>query len=391
MHSFIRLKRFVLFAVSVGCAALLAACASPDSRRVPAPLTEFKPSLELKQAWKTNIGNAKPYLFRPAVVDNAVYAAAANGAVVKMDASRGAVIWRARLNTKLSAGVGSDGAHTAVGSVDGQVYVLGREGQLLWKKGLKGEIITPPLVGRSVVVARTNDGRITAFDAQTGARKWTFWHEAAPLSLRITEDMVFADAGLVLAGFPDGALAAIRLADGAAQWQSPVSYPRGVTDSERMNDVAGAPVRINREICAVTFQGSISCMEVQTGQVLWEQPLSSYAGLAQYESKLIAVDERAVISLYDTASRQRIWKNAQLKNRALSAPAIAGLEPFSAIPNTEHAEATPGKPLKNAPAVVAGDYKGFVHFLSLQNGELIARAKTDGSAITAPLYLQAVL
>src|SRR5260364_129101 len=54
---------------------------------------------------------------------------------------------------------------------------------------------------------------------------------------------------------------------------SPVSYPRGVTDSERMNDVAGAPVRINREICAVTFQGSISCMEVQTGQVLWEQPL----------------------------------------------------------------------------------------------------------------------
>src|SRR5260363_235082 len=124
MHSFIRLKRFVLFAVSVGCAALLAACASPDSRRVPAPLTEFKPSLELKQAWKTNIGNAKPYLFRPAVVDNAVYA--------------------------------------AVASVDGQVYVLGREGQLLWKKGLKGEIITPPLVGRSVVVARTNDGRITA-------------------------------------------------------------------------------------------------------------------------------------------------------------------------------------------------------------------------------------
>src|SRR5260364_113553 len=34
--------------------------------------------------------------------------------------------------------------------------------------------------------------------------------------------------------------------------------------------------------------------------------------------------------------------------------------------------------------------KGFVHFLSLQNGELIARAKPVGSAITSPLYLQAV-
>jgi outer membrane protein assembly factor BamB len=30
-----------------------------------------------------------------------------------------------------------------------------------------------------------------------------------------------------------------------------------------------------------------------------------------------------------------------------------------------------------------GDYKGYVHFLSRDDGSFVARAKTDGSAITS--------
>jgi outer membrane protein assembly factor BamB len=32
---------------------------------------------------------------------------------------------------------------------------------------------------------------------------------------------------------------------------------------------------------------------------------------------------------------------------------------------------------------VLGDYQGYVHFLSRDDGTLVARVKTDGSAITA--------
>ena len=38
-------------------------------------------------------------------------------------------------------------------------------------------------------------------------------------------------------------------------------------------------------------------------------------------------------------------------------------------------------------AVVVGDFEGYVHFLATDNGILIGRAKTDGSAITAPPVL----
>ena len=33
-------------------------------------------------------------------------------------------------------------------------------------------------------------------------------------------------------------------------------------------------------------------------------------------------------------------------------------------------------------AIVVGDYKGFVHWLSREDGTLIARSTTDGSALT---------
>ena len=34
-------------------------------------------------------------------------------------------------------------------------------------------------------------------------------------------------------------------------------------------------------------------------------------------------------------------------------------------------------------SVVVGDYEGFVHFLSREDGTVLARMKTDGSAISA--------
>ena len=127
------LKRY---AVPVACAMtvlMMAACSSTkDERRVPTPLTEFKPVLNVQQAWKSSVGKAGRYLFSPVAVGNAVYAAGANGSVAKIDAQTGKDIWRIKVGSDLSAGVGSDGTLTAVGGLKGEVYVLGADGKQLW-------------------------------------------------------------------------------------------------------------------------------------------------------------------------------------------------------------------------------------------------------------------
>ncbi|CAE6738587.1 MULTISPECIES: outer membrane protein assembly factor BamB [Paraburkholderia] len=354
------LKRY---AVPVACAMTvltMAACSSTkDERREPTPLTEFKPVLDVQQAWKTSVGKAGRYLFSPVAVGNAVYAAGANGSVAKIDAQTGKDIWRVKLHDDLSAGVGSDGTLTAVGGLKGDVYVLGADGKQLWTAKAPGEIISPPLVGNGLVVVRTVDGQIVAFNAQTGEQKWNYRNRAVPLNLRVSSGMTFAGDAAVLAGFPGGAFAAINLQTGDNYWQTPVSYPKGVTEVERINDVTGPPTLLGSETCAVTFQGQIGCFDANSGRAVWEKAFSSTSGLAQDDRAVVAADDWSVVSAFDVSNGATLWKNDKLKNRELSVPFILG-----------H-------------AAVLGDYQGFVHFLSRDDGTLVARVKTDGSPITA--------
>ncbi|MBO7890999.1 outer membrane protein assembly factor BamB [Burkholderia pseudomallei] len=354
------LKRY---AAPVACAAavlVFAACSSTkDARRVPTPLTEFKPVLDVQQVWTASVGKGGRYSFSPVAVGDAVYVAGANGSVEKIDAKTGQQVWRTKIGSDLSAGVGSDGNLTAVGALKGGVFVLGPDGKQLWKATVQGEIFSPPLVGNGLVIVRTIDGQVIAFAAQTGEQKWTYRNRAVPLNLRVSAGMTFAGDAAVLAGFPGGGLAALNLQTGEPFWQTPVSFPKGVTEVERINDVTGAPTLVGAETCAVTFQGQLGCFDANSGRPLWEKPFSSRSGVAQDDTVVVGGDDWSVVSAYDVATGKALWRNDKLKSRDVGVPYLLGR------------------------AVVLGDYKGFVHFLSRDDGTFVARMKTDGSAIAA--------
>ena len=357
MNLFSRYARPIACLLAV---ATLAACsAAKDPRREPIPLTDFKQTLDVKQEWTNSVGKAGPYLFEPAVVGTAVYAAGNNGTVSKIDATNGQTLWHIKLDGYLSAGVGSDGTLTAVGGPQGQVYLLGQDGKLLWQASAEGEIITPPLVGNGYVVVRTIDGRVVAFKADTGEQKWVYRSRALPLNLRTTLGMIFVGHNAVLSGFPGGALAALNLETGEPFWQTAVSYPTGVTEVERINDVAGAPVLVGAGACAVTFQGRIGCFNVENGQPLWTEPFSSYGGVAQDGRIVASADDFSGVSTFEASTGKKIWGTDELRSRAITTPVLLG------------------------DSIVVGDYKGYVHFLSRDTGAFIARVKTDSKGITA--------
>lgn len=361
MNLFSRCARpiaYLLAAVTV--AATLAACsASKDPRREPIPLTEFKQTLDVTQAWTNSVGKSGSYLFQPIVVGTAVYAAGANGTVSKIDATNGQTLWSIKLAGYLSAGVGSDGTLTSVAGPQGQVYLLGPDGKLLWQASAEGEIITPPLVGNGYVVVRTIDGRVIAFKADTGEQKWIYRSRALPLNLRTTLGMIFVGHNAVLTGFPGGTLAALNLETGDPFWQTAVSYPSGVTEVERVNDVAGAPVLVGAGACAVTYQGRIGCFNVENGQPIWTDPFSSYGGVAQDGRIVASADDFSIISAFEASTGKKLWSTDTLRSRAVTAPVLLG------------------------DTIVVGDYKGYVHFLSRDTGAFVARVKTDSKGITA--------
>ncbi len=131
-----------------------------DGRYDPAPLTEYKAGMSVRQVWSASVGSGSGLGFAPTVLGDAVYAATPDGSVGKFDLQSGRPIWKAKTDGKLSAGVGSDGTTTAVASPDGDVIAFDDTGKVKWKVRATSDVSIPPVVGYGIVVVRSGDYRI---------------------------------------------------------------------------------------------------------------------------------------------------------------------------------------------------------------------------------------
>lgn len=354
---------------AIAMVALLAACSSnkPSPQRLPAQLTEFTQTMSVRSAWEVQVGKAGSYIFSPAVSGSSVFAAAADGAVMRIDAQRGQTAWRIDAGMPLSAGVGTDGSTVAVAGKDGTVLAFDSQGKQKWKAKVTTEVLSSPAVGEGLVVVRSLDNRVTAFDAATGDRRWALERPAPPLTLRTTPGILIAEQKIFV-GLPGGRLVALAAATGAPLWEVAIGFPRGTNDLERISDVSGMPVLNARSICAVAYQGRIACVDVQSGAGRWVREFSSHAGLAVDARFVFAVDERSIVHALSRESGANVWQNDSLRNRGLSAPVSLGR------------------------AVVVGDNEGYLHFLSREDGKMLARVSADKSAIAAaPLVVGSTL
>jgi outer membrane protein assembly factor BamB len=332
-----------------------------DGRYNPTPLTEYKPGLSASIAWKAQIGKGSGIGFVPEVVGSIVYAAAADGAVGKFDLASGAPVWVAKVDKTLLAGVGSDGKTTAVVTSDGTVVALDDNGQIKWRTKASSEVTVPPVVGLGVVVVRSGDYRVQAFNAETGERIWSVQRPGPALALRAPARMLLLE-GLVISAIPGGKLIAINAVSGDVQWEGTVAVPKGSTDLERVNDVVGLPALSGTLLCAVAFQGRVVCFDIAAGgRIVWSKDFSSSVGLGADATQLYVPNEHDAISAYGLKNGGVAWRQDALRNRKVTSPAVL-----------------PG-------AVAVGDLAGFVHFLSPTDGQLLARILVGGGAIQAPL------
>jgi outer membrane protein assembly factor BamB len=353
--------------VGVGVLALMTGCstisslnpfASKPKGNVPAPLVDLKGSMAVRTAWKLDVGKAGHYQFTPALAGNTVIVAGADGTIVRAESASGRQVWRVKAGTDLTAGVGSDGNLIVVGGAKGALLAFDMDGKQLWKAQLSSEILSSPVVGQGVVVARSVDNRIVGFDAATGQKKWTVQRAAPPLTLRLAPGMVVHDKDVIIAQ-PGGKLMSLLLATGAPRWEIEVGVARGATELERVTDIGGYPVVFEGDVCAVSYQGRAGCWDVLNGSPRWTRDLSSEAGVAVDQRFVFATDDKGAVYAYNRDGGTSAWKNDKLAFRRLSTPVSYGR------------------------TVAVGDYQGYVHFLSREDGAFLARAATDGSAISS--------
>lgn len=346
-------------AMLAGCSTLQSLnpfASKPVPRNPPAALVDFKPSMTVKTAWSVAIGSAGNALFNPALAGDSVYVAAADGTLARLEADTGRQIWRIKAGLPLTAGVGAGGDTIAVGAAGGVVLAFSADGKQRWKAQASSEILGSPAVAQGLVIVRSIDNRIVAFDADSGARKWQLQRNAPPLALRSAPGIA-VDSQAAYVGLPGGRLISLALSNGGPRWEVAVGDPRGATELERIADVSGMPLLLGREVCAVAYQGRMGCVDTASGATRWAKEFSSEVGLGADERHVYGADDRGNISAATRDAGVSVWRNTSLANRRLSTPVALG------------------------GAVAVGDYQGYMHFLSPEDGAPMARVASDGSRV----------
>lgn len=323
-----------------------------------AELQQFQATATARIVWQGSVGSAERGAFYPALSGNTVYAAGASGQIAGFTANSGANQGRFDAGP-LSGGVGFGAGLVLAGTVKGEVLAFDPSGKPAWKTQLSGEVLAPPAAADGVVVVRTGDGRIYGLNAADGKQRWVYQRALPPLAVRSYAG-VLVHRGAVFAGFPGGRLVAIALATGNVGWEAVVALPKGVTELDRVTDITSYPVVEGTQICAVAYQGRVACFDAIRGETLWARDASSIAGMGIDARNVYLTDDQGAVQALDRSRGASLWKQDRLRGRWATAPLALGRY------------------------VIVGDFQGYVHVLSREDGAFVARVATDGSEIRVP-------
>jgi outer membrane protein assembly factor BamB len=343
---------------------LFGGCASDSKieREPPAPLPSFTAEAEVSELWSVRVGWSganRGLKLSPQLDGDVLYAADHKGWVSAFDSTTGKRLWETGLDMPVSGAVGVGEDVVVLGNSKGQVVALDkRTGAKLWETEVSSEILAPAAVHAGVAVVQSVDGKVVGLSTADGKRLWLHERSEPALSLRGTSRPVIA-GDQVLTGFASGKIVALGLRDGRLLWEFVVAQPRGRNEIERLVDVDVAPLLVGEALFAVSYQGKIIAVELRTGRVAWSRDMSSFTGIDVDRSNIYLTDEKGQVLALDLRTGASVWKQDRLRARQLNAPVLA--EGY----------------------IVVGDFEGYVHWLSRDDGHFVARQRVGGDAIRA--------
>lgn len=330
----------------------------------PAELQDLDPQqrIQPREVWSRDVGagTGQRHLgLRPWVEAGRVYVADSKGKVQVLEAGDGQAIWSLDVDAPLSGGPGVGAGLVLLGTSDAELIALDEEtGAERWRSRVSSEILAAPAAAAGVVVVHTIDGKLIGLDAADGKERWRYEREVPVLSLRGSAAPVIS-GNLVYCGLAGGKLLALDLDSGLPVWEASISVPSGRSELERMVDIDGDPLLYDSSIYVATYQGEVAAIGEASGTLLWRRKLSSYNGMAADWRQVYVSDDQGHVWALDTATGSARWRQEALYNRRLSAPAVLG------------------------DYVVVGDFEGYLHWLSTDDGSIVGRTRVGSDPIGA--------
>lgn len=343
--------------------ALIAGCSATDTFEQPAPVPETSAAVELKSVWSMGVGDGHDGKFlylAPLNAGDALYAASAEGEIWSVKPENGEVTWYQDLDEDISAGVGGDEGNLYLVTRDAQLKAISRQdGTELWQQPLPNEALASPQSNGRLVVVQTIDGKVLAFNANGGDKVWQYDSDVPVLSMRAAASPLVG-ADLVLASLANGKLMALSTETGQPVWQYVVGQPQGRTELERLVDVAGEPLILESAAMVVGYQGKLALVDLQSGQEIWSRKASSLQSPMVGNGNIFVAGADGSITAYSGSDRRELWVQDKLAWRQPTQPIVYG------------------------DYLLVGDYEGYIHMLSLEDGSLQGQLEFDDDGLRVP-------
>jgi outer membrane protein assembly factor BamB len=360
-------RRIVTLAAAALALATLVACSSSSTKKKnadkPVALVNITARFQPVRVWSVTLAKPEPKLrlgLAPALDGNRVYGAGPHGDVVAIDLATGRRIWQKKLKLALSGGPGAGNGLVLVCSSGGTVVALNAaDGAERWRVELNSELLAAPVITPDLAVVRTVDGKLYGLEAADGKQRWVTDQQVPRLTLRGTSRPVVSGE-LVFSGFDNGRLMAVTLAGGTTAWDVAVGQPRGSSELQRLIDIDSPASLDGDDIFAVAFQGHAVRLARESGREIWSHEISSYRGLAADSLGVYVSTADGHVVRLDRASGAERWRQKALERRSLTAPALQGN------------------------SVVVADYQGVIHWLGMEDGAFLARAKAGARINSTP-------
>ena len=161
--------------------------------------------------------------------------------------------------------------------------------------------------------------------------------------------------GVVYVGYEDGTVVMLRIADGLQGWEQAVADPDGRTELDRAADVDGEIQVGGDAVFATSFHGQSMALSLNNGRPVWTRDIGSYGGLAMNDTLVIVSDKQGVVHGLSRTDGSGVWKQEGLQRRMLTTPVIQGNY------------------------AVVGDLEGYLHWMKLDTGEIVARVRVQNA------------
>ncbi len=366
----IRQGRFLLLipalAALAGCQTLGGWFGSDDEPE-PAELTEIAQPVPVERVWSVNAGegiNRSQPRIRPVADGDLIWVADHEGLITAVNSDSGEVAHEIDIDAPISAGPSVTSEAIMVGTFDGELLFIDRDSeQVEWRAQLSSEILAQPVLHDGMVVVRCIDGRVFGLDRSDGERMWVHDRSVPLLTLRGNGDPL-TRAGQAYIGYDDGQVTALRVSDGSELWEQRVSEPEGRTELDRLADIDGPMLVVGTELYVVTYHGRLAGLALESGRILWVKDVASSSGLSLRRTQLAVTDQDDNVWMLDRRNGSTLWRDDQLLRRQLTRPVFLG------------------------GLVAVADFEGYIHFYDADNGEIVSRVDSGGSApATAPLVV----